>query len=138
MKNKFLVIDTNMLISAILLEYSVPTRAYEKAKRLGKISASFETYNELSDVIVRKKFEKYISLELRLAFLIEFKRLSIFNEISESITDCRDPKNNKFIELAIASKASCIISGDKDKDLLVLNPFRGIPILNAADFINIF
>lgn len=53
-----------------------------------------------------------------------------------SITDCRDPKDNKYLELAISANASCIISADKD--LLVLHPFRGIPILNAVDFIDNF
>jgi putative PIN family toxin of toxin-antitoxin system len=53
-----------------------------------------------------------------------------------SFTDCRDTKDNKFLELAVSANASCIITGDKD--LLVLNPFRGIPILNAADFLNNF
>ena len=54
----------------------------------------------------------------------------------EIIMDCRDPKDNKFLELAISANASCIITGDKD--LLVMHPFRGIPILNAFDFINKF
>jgi putative PIN family toxin of toxin-antitoxin system len=39
-----------------------------------------------------------------------------------SLTDYRDTKDNKFLELAVAAIASCIITGDKD--LLVLNPFR--------------
>ncbi len=42
-------------------------------------------------------------------------------EIDESISDCRDPKDNKFLELAACGKADFIISGDQD--LLVLNPF---------------
>lgn len=50
------------------------------------------------------------------------------------INVCRDPKDNKFLELAVASNASCIITGDKD--LLILHPFRNIPILNAFDFLN--
>jgi predicted nucleic acid-binding protein len=52
------------------------------------------------------------------------------------ITDCRDPKDNKFLELAISSGASCIISGDKD--LLALNPFHDIPIMSAVDFLKVF
>lgn len=136
MKNNVFIIDTNTLISAFLSKYSSPTLAYEKAKRTGKLSASLDTYNEFCDVFVRPKFDKYISLETRLAILNEFKTLTLFATISETITDCRDPKDNKFLELAIAANASCIITGDKD--LLVLHPFRGIPILNAVDFINNF
>lgn len=64
-------------------------------------------------------------------------------EISETITECRDPKDDKFLELAVSADVSCIVTGDKD--LLILHPcllnrqaFRNIPILNATDFINIF
>ena len=67
---------------------------------------------------------------------MDFKRLAFFCEISDTITDCRDPKGNKFLELAISANAPCLITGDKD--LLVLHPFRSIPILNAVDFINNF
>jgi putative PIN family toxin of toxin-antitoxin system len=136
MKNSFFVIDTNTLISAILFEHSNSTMAFDKVKRLGKIPASFETYNELCDVIVRPKFDRYVSLKIRLVILNEIKGLIIFQEISESIQVCRDPKDNKFLELAIAANASCIITGDKD--LLVLHPFRNVPILNAVDFIDSF
>jgi len=136
MKNSFFVIDTNTLISAILFEHSNSTMAFNKVKRLGKIPASFETYNELCDVIVRPKFDRYVSLKIRLVILNEIKGLIIFQEISESIQVCRDPKDNKFLELAIAANASCIITGDKD--LLVLHPFRNVPILNAVDFIDSF
>ncbi len=136
MKNSVFVIDTNTLISAFLSKHSNTTQAYEKAKRIGKISTSHETYNEFCNVFVRPKFDKYISLKTRLDILFEFKEIALFTKISESITDCRDPKDNKFLELSIAANASCIITGDKD--LLVLHPFRGIPILNAVDFINNF
>ncbi len=56
--------------------------------------------------------------------------------IKETIRACRDPKDDKYLELAVAAKADCVITGDHD--LLVLNPFRGIPILLAADFVNQF
>ena len=57
-------------------------------------------------------------------------------EVNTSIDACRDPKDNKFLELAISTGASCVISGDQD--LLVLNPFQNIPIVSAADFLKIF
>lgn len=51
----------------------------------------------------------------------------------ERITDCRDPKDNKFLEVAVAGEANVIVSGDQD--LLVLHPFAGIPILPSAAFL---
>ncbi len=136
MKNSLFVIDTNTLISAFLFKYSNPRKAFDRASETGKVSASLETYNEFREVLLRPKFEKYISTEKKLLVLKEFKELIVFSEVSEKIEVCRDPKDNKFLELAISANASCLITGDKD--LLVLHPFRGIPILNAVDFINNF
>jgi putative PIN family toxin of toxin-antitoxin system len=136
MKNSFFVFDTNTLISAFLSKHSKPTLAYDKARRAGKLLVSLGTYNEFCDVFIRSRFDKYISLETRLEILNEFKEIAIFTKIVETIKDCRDPKDNKFPELAVAANASCIITGDAD--LLILHPFRGIPILNAVDFLNAF
>ena len=136
MKNNLFVIDTNTLISASLFSNTAPRKALRKVNETGRISASIETYTEFFETFLRAKFDRYISIETRLGILIDFKRLAIFTEISESIGECRDPKDNKFLELAIAADASCIITGDKD--LLALHPFRKIPILTAADFLNSF
>jgi putative PIN family toxin of toxin-antitoxin system len=136
MKNNLFVIDTNNLISAFIFEYSTPKLAYDKVKRIGKISASRETLDEFCDVFIRAKFDKYISFDKRLKVINEFPEIVVLHKTTETITDCRDPKDNKFLELAVSVNASCIITGDKD--LLILNPFRGIPILTAADFLNIF
>ncbi len=130
------VIDTNTLISAFIFKYSNPRKAFEMAVKHGKVFESTETYTELNEVLLRSKFDKYISHKEKLLALKQFKELAIFSEISETITECQDPKDNKFLELAVSVNASCIISGDKD--LLILNPFRNIPILNAADFIKNF
>lgn len=136
MKSKLFVIDTNTLVSAFLFKYSTLRKAFNKASETGKILASVETYNEFSEVFVRSKFDKYVSLSTRLSIINDIKELLEFSEILEKIRDCRDSKDNKFLELAIAAKASCIITGDDD--LLILNPFREIPILNASDFLNNF
>lgn len=87
MKNKHFVIDTNNLLSAFLFEYSTPTLAYNKAKKLGKISKSIETFDELSEVLVRSKFDKYVSLEKRLKLINDFKEILILFTVSEKITD---------------------------------------------------
>jgi len=71
------------------------------------------------------------------------KDIELLNEIKnsvkqfspvETITVCRDPKDNKFLELAVAAGVSCLISGDKD--ILELHPFRGIAIVNAVEFLS--
>lgn len=136
MKNNIFILDTNTLISSSLFKYGAPRKAVTKANMIGKISASNETYNEFLETLLRPKFDRYLSREIRLEILLDFKKLATFSKITETITDCRDPKDNKFLELAVSANASCIITGDKD--LLILHPFRGIPILNAGDFFNNF
>ena len=136
MKNNFFVIDANTVISAFVFKLSKPREALEKAIKTGQVATSLETYEELSEVLLRSKFDKYISLEEKLLALKQFKELAVFRKVSETVRECRDPKDDKYLELAVSVNASCIITGDKD--LLILHPFRGIPILNAADFLNNF
>jgi hypothetical protein len=56
-------------------------------------------------------------------------------ELSGAVTVCRDPDDNKLLEIAIAGRADCLVTGDQD--LLVLDPFHGIPILTPAKFLTI-
>jgi putative PIN family toxin of toxin-antitoxin system len=133
----FFVFDTNSLISAALLPNSVSRKALDKAINAGKLAVSGSTYEELIEVLFRPKFDKYFFNDNErwvILYKIEVNSTLFIPDIF--ITDCRDPKDNKFLELAISANASCIITGDKD--LLILRPFRGIPILNAVDFINDF
>ena len=55
-------------------------------------------------------------------------------EVTGVVTDCRDSKDNKFLELAIDGQASHIVSGDED--LTILNPFRGVPIVSPKAFLD--
>lgn len=130
------ILDTNVLLSALLFRKSTPTRAYEKARETGLLIASISTLAEFSEVFLRPKFDRYVPLSERKLLLAELSEILIIFDIVERITACRDPKDDKFLELAVAAEASCIISGDED--LLVLNPFRGISILKAVEFLERF
>ena len=130
------VFDTNTLISAYILANSKNTKAYNKAFDTGILVYSAATFDEFAETFVRLKFEKYLPLDKRLSSIKEFRTRAVLINVEISFSACRDPKDNKFLELAVTANASCIITGDKD--LLVLHPFRGIPILNAVDFINNF
>jgi uncharacterized protein len=136
MKTEFWILDTNTLLSALLNEDSTPGIALKKARESGTLLVSAETASEYFNVFSRSKFEKYVSLETRLAFIENIISNALAVEPKERVDACRDPKDNKFLELAITAGASCIISGDSD--LLILNPFRGIPIVSAADFLRTF
>jgi uncharacterized protein len=127
------VFDTNVLISAALFKASVPRQALDLARTIGKVIMSWPTMAELQEVLARKRFDKYITEEERMLFL-EVLALEILPvETIETVTACRDQKDNKFLEVAMNGDADCIVSGDGD--LLVLNPFRGIPIVMPQEFL---
>jgi putative PIN family toxin of toxin-antitoxin system len=88
---------------------------------------------ELDDVLRRPKLAGYVSEEQRLEFLAAYIRDAEDVLVTTRLRECRDPKDDKFLELAIAGKATHIVSGDQD--LLTLSPFRGIVILTPADFL---
>ena len=127
------VIDTNTLVSAVLLEGSTPALAVRSARRNGVLLGSPDTLDEVADVLAREKFDAYASWKKRGEFLEALADQSLVVEPRLSISICRDPGDNKFLELAIEGEADVIISGDED--LLTLHPFRGIEILTAADFL---
>jgi putative PIN family toxin of toxin-antitoxin system len=128
-----IVIDTGVAVSAVLLPGSVPRRAFDTALARGVVLVSEATVAELDDVLRRAKFNKYVAEDRRLEFLAALVRETEAVEITESVTACRDAKDNKFLELAVCGRASCLLTGDQD--LLALHPFRGVPILTPAQFL---
>jgi len=127
------VVDTNTFVSAAIFDRSVPRQVINRVKSLGIILTSTQVSEELYSVFSREKFDKYLSRIERAQFL-----LSVLNEVESvktttHISDCRDPRDNKFLELAVDGNAQYIITGDND--LLHLSPYRGIHILTPSDFL---
>jgi uncharacterized protein len=112
---------------------SIPRRAFDTAFMLGTVLISQQTLDELDEVLRRPKFSRYVQEEERLHFLSAYVRDAQIVEITVTVNDCRDAKDNKFLELAICGAATCIISGDQD--LLILNPYRGVDVLTSHAFL---
>jgi uncharacterized protein len=67
---RYFVVDANTLVSAFLLApTSVAAQAYYKAKNEGQILILDETFNEFSNVFIRAKFDRYLSLQKRIAII---------------------------------------------------------------------
>jgi putative PIN family toxin of toxin-antitoxin system len=102
---------------------------------------SAETLQELDRVLRKKGLNRYQKLENRLSFAraIQDNATQLAVTSSESTVArgvCRDPTDAKFLALAIAARADILVSSDLD--LLVLHPWRGIPILTPAQFLTQF
>lgn len=126
-----LVVDTNVFVSAALKESSWPADVVRWLDRHGGLLRSSATEQELLGVLARPR----ISARLPPFFVAGVRRLLTAAEpvlITERVLACRDPKDDKFLELAVNGHATAIISGDAD--LLALDHFRNIPILDPATF----
>lgn len=128
-----IVFDTSTLIGCCITQHGPPAKALAKALRRRVLVMSDETLAELSEVVRRGKFEAWRPLAHRLAFFTGLVAAARMVSVSIRVNDCRDAKDNKFLELALAAKAGTIVSSDSD--LLVLNPFRGIDIQTPAEFL---
>lgn len=127
------VLDTNIVISAVLLPHSMSRQALDRVLEYGTVLISAATGAELNNVLHRPRFNKYLQEEERMEFLATLLQEAELVEVTDVVTACRDPKDDKFLELAVSGRATHIISGDND--LLVLHPFRGIVILTPQAFV---
>lgn len=122
--------DTNVLISALLSPAGKPRRCLDWAIDHCIILSTEALVEELETRIERPRLAKYADEAARKTFVADFRLHAIMIPVSGSVTGCRDPDDDKVLEVAVVGGAVCIVSGDDD--LLVLNPFRGIPILRPA------
>ena len=104
-----IVLDTSALVSAAMDRGSVPDRAVPHALASDRVAVSEATMSKLLDTF------------------------AIFFTPTVSVTDCRDAKDSKYLELALAAGATTIVTGDAD--LLVLHPWRGVRIRPPAAYL---
>jgi putative PIN family toxin of toxin-antitoxin system len=127
------VIDTNVYISSFLRPNSIPTRAVRKAEQEAHLLVSDSVLAEFAEVFVLSKFDQYVRRAKRRTALRHIRSISTVVAIPYPIRACRDPRDDKFLEVAVHGRADLIVTGDTD--LLTLNPFRGIAILTPAEYL---
>jgi len=135
MTNARVVVDTNVLISRLLLPQSVAGRAVSRLVLNTRLLVSEDTLAELAQTMSRDKFNRYVSLEDRQQFFQLYARLSEWVPISTTLRVCRDSKDDKFLELAVDGRAQLIVTGDRD--LLELTPYRDVQILAPAHVLSL-
>jgi putative PIN family toxin of toxin-antitoxin system len=135
------VFDTSTLIGAALKFGSKPHQALTLALGSCVICICEQELAELAEVLNRSSLERYLTRSDRDRFLALIRERTQIVEIDEMVgtaldPPCRDPKDNFILALSIAARASVIVSSDHD--LLVLHPWRGIPVLSPAQFVSQF
>ena len=134
MRVEQVVVDTNVLISALLSPGGVPRAVVETVGSANeRLLFSRETFDELQIRLLRPKFDRYASQEDRTLYLAWLETISGWVSIRGVALGCRDPNDDKLLETALMGEADCLVTGDSD--LLVMSPFRHMPILQPVDFL---
>ena len=111
----------------------MPERALLRAEALDLFALSAEVDTEIAEVLDRPRFAKAVTAVRRMRVLDMLRNNAVWFSPVERVTDCRDAKDNNYLELALAAGAGTIVSGDSD--LLVLHPWRGLQILRPAAYL---
>ena len=132
------VVDTNILVRALIMPHGTVGPVLLRLRQAEYILLYAQSLlEELIDVLNRPRIRRKYHLTQEdiktVVGLILLRGEAV--EPERTITLCRDPKDNKFLEVAIAGKADVIVSGDED--LLVLHPFEGIPIIQPRAFLEL-
>ena len=128
-----IVIDSNVLVSRLLVPRSVPAEAVRVAANRHVLLVSEALMSELADVLARRKFDAYATVVDRQHFLRLLGRIATMVPILHQVRACRDPKDDMLLELAISGEAHFIVTGDAD--LLRMSVFRGVRILTPATYL---
>lgn len=137
MNLELIVIDTNILISAVLNPDGTAYQAFEKAVENFTLIQTDESYQEIAQRIYKPKFDRYISNQRREDFLNNIVNKSKFIKTTLQINDCRDSDDNKFLEMAIEFNARFLITGDKDLLSLKKKTDYQKLIVTARDFVDL-
>lgn len=128
---KRVVLDTNVLVSSVL-GGALETIMVKWLSGKFTLIASDGIINEYLDVLNRSKLHlKRETIERITAYIVRHAEYVVPQEDIHFIES--DPKDDKFLEAAIAGKAHIIVSGDKH--LLDIEEFQGIEIITAREFI---
>jgi uncharacterized protein len=133
------VLDTSSLVSAVIRIGSKPHQAMLHAFARCEVCASAETLAELERVLERSVWDAYADRDSLREFAALYRRNVRLFSVEEADRlavepPCRDQKDNKFLALAVAAQVDVLVSSDQD--LLVMHPWRGIPILPPAAFLS--
>ena len=133
-KPAYIVIDTNVLISAGLLPQSTTAQALAVAVEHFVMAQNQDTWHELETRIARPKFDRYFGEFGRLRHLIKIAQSVEFFEVTAQASVSRDKTDDKFLALAMEAGATLVISGDRD--LKEAQFYQAVEVLSPAQFLD--
>ena len=132
MPNSRIIIDTNILISAAFGPKSQPAQALEYARLHEQLIISPALFDEYKKLL-SPKFDAVLPRLSRMRIIECMRYDAEWVDHNLELAECRDPKDDMVLSLAVAGEVDFVLTGDKD--LLIMNPFEGVEILTARTFL---
>lgn len=132
------VLDTNVLVSALLSNEGIPNQVLRQAKRTYQLFISREILEEARDAFLKPRIQRKITLpeDKIQVFLSSIQRISIVVENLPSLQVIEDdPDDNVILACAMKAKVDYLVSGDNH--LRKLGSYKGIRIVSPAEFLAI-
>ena len=127
------VLDTNILIGALITRGTPPDRLYQAWLRAEiELVTSTAQVAEMVDVLARPRIQKFIDADEAAAIVENIGTRAVIVDRPPVVNLSPDPKDNPILATAVAGKADLIVSGDK-KHMLALRDVEGIPVVSARD-----
>ena len=128
-----IVVDASSIVGAALKPDGTPARALMRVLEHDRLAMSEAVAAEIRDVLARPKFAPVLTQSDRANIAALLFADAQWFVPAMRVSDCRDPKDDIYLELALAARATTLISSDKD--LLALHPWPGIPVLRPAEYL---
>lgn len=129
---KRVILDTNIVISSALGGALVLVLERWDEEKFTLVVTT-DIVSEYFEVLNRPKFRlNQETIDKIIRYIYQFSEFVVPEEQIRFIED--DPKDDKFLEAAVAGKVDFIVSGDNH--LLALKEFRSIPIISGREFLD--
>jgi putative PIN family toxin of toxin-antitoxin system len=132
MKNKKIILDTNLWISFLISKNFLEIDNLVQAENITLIFSN-ESLEEFIEVVERPKFKKFFSKKDIEKLLDIFDQYAELIKVKSKIDICRDPKDNFLLNLAVDGKVDYLVTGDKD--LLILKKIKKTEIITYRNLI---
>lgn len=132
------VLDTNVLVSALLSETGVPNQVLRQAGRAYQLFISDEILKELERVLHRPRIRNRVGLteDRTRTFLSTLQTVADIVKDPPSLQVIEDdPDDDSILACAIGAGTDYLVSGDIH--LRQLKNYKGIEVISAAEFLSI-
>ena len=132
-----IVLDTNILVSALITKGTPPDQLYQAWLRNEvELVTSPAQIDEVTDVLARPRLRKYVDPDEAAQMVATIhQRATVLADVPVTRRS-PDPKDDPILAVAVAGDAELVVSGDRN-DMLALGEVEGIPIRSAREGLKI-